>query len=210
MRDCGEKAPSDHLWWARNKSEAAPVEHKPLAPEEAAKIAAASANAKGSAWNAASTWEEKDISKWAHELMKATLLPALELELSADELPKLAELADFSSLRLHVTEAGKCTGDATYLLSRGKERIVYELAVKVKLEMELRRDGQLVEIVTGSLAIDELSSDDASAKALPFHTAKCETGGWEKPFQQSCKALWPPLQATLASLVEQAKAKWGR
>jgi hypothetical protein len=184
----GARKPTDHLYWARSQSIATPVEIKPLDKEAAAALEQAAAAKRGAAWNAASTWEEKDISKWAHELLSETLLPSIvaEFDLSSAEAAKLpAELQGMSSLRcsLKVASVTSTTGDVTHVLSRGKQRVVFELALKLLLELEIRQGSELKHILTGTLNITEVSVDFASA--LETHPERRCTTAQFHPLQVS-------------------------
>lgn len=173
MTEQGVRKPSDHLYWARTQSTATPVEIKPLDKEAAAALEQAAAAKRGAAWNAASTWEEKDISKWAYELLSETLLPSIaaDFELSPAESAKLpAELQDLSlRCSLKVASVTSTTGDVTHVLSRGKQRVVFELTLKLLLELEIRQGNELKHILTGTLNITEVSINLASALShAPF------------------------------------------
>ena len=65
----------------------------------------------GSRWNAAGTWEEKDLSGWAHSRLTSLLA------FTSDTAPAI----DVS--------CSKVTGDATLVFTRGKKRVGYDLAV---------------------------------------------------------------------------------
>jgi|TARA_B100000524_G_scaffold333660_1_gene221654 hypothetical protein len=220
------KAPSDHLYWARSKSESAPVEHKPLDAAEAAALAAQATQRGGAAWNSASTWEEKDISKWSHELLQNALLAGVGETLSVDgalreALPlKMRDAASQLSCHLRVIEATSVSGDATYVLSRGKQRVVFELNVKLKVEAEVREgdcegdgeggQGALKELLAGQLSWNELDNDALDEKSLKPSRASCEEGSeWSSFLKVVGAQLWPTLRDVLHEYVEEAKRKWG-
>lgn len=82
------------------------------APPSAATVAAAAPQAiGGSRWNAAGTWEDKDISSWAHprfkEVLKEVTVPSVSGKITGWE---------------------KVTGDCTIIFSRGKKRHGYDIA----------------------------------------------------------------------------------
>jgi len=205
------RAPAEHLYWARTKSEAKPVEHKPLDPAAAAALQSASQERSGAAWNKASTWEEKDVSKWAHALLKDDLLMQLSAEFSPDASKLPGELADATELacRAYVTSVPTVSGDVTYIYSRGKQRVVFELKLKLKFELEVRAAGQLRQIVTGELSLPELANDDVDESKMPSPKVTCDQKPYSPLFQSGMQQCWPSLQAALRALVEQAKAKWG-
>ena len=169
-----ERKPTDHLYWARSESKGAAPPPKPISAEEAKQLAAASSTAGGSAWNkGGNTWEEKRINTWAHELLKETLLPELSYELpgAAGAVPKLpsGQEGDGGEPRVtvRVTAVDSVTGECTYVLSRGKQRVVFELTMKLVLEVELHIGGELKQILSGKLTLPELSNDDLDDAKLP-------------------------------------------
>ena len=139
------KKPTEHLYWARTSSNMAPPP-KPISAEEAKKMENGTSG--GSAWNkSGNTWEEKKINTWAQELLKDTLLPDLTYELpgaagAMPALPKLNDLGDGDKkLKVRVLSVESVSGDCTYVLSRGKQRVVFELVIK--LQVSTARHGQI-------------------------------------------------------------------
>lgn len=155
------KTADAHLYWARNKSQSAPVQHKPLSAEEAAALEAQAAASAGAAWNKAATWEEKAIGKWSSELLRDTMLPELAYTLPSEggSLPALPAdsegLTPVATCKVRVATVESVSGDVTYVISRGKERCVFELALKMKLEMELWEGSELKTIISGQIHIPE-------------------------------------------------------
>ncbi len=84
-------------------------------PIDASSAAAAPKPAGGSAWNAAGTWEEKDLTSWAHERLKE-ILPTVEIPAHSD-------------CRATINSVTKVTGDVTVIFSRGKKRPGYDLTI---------------------------------------------------------------------------------
>lgn len=211
-----EKAASSHLYWARNKSEekALTGEHKPLSAEEAAALQAKAGA--GAAWNKASTWEEKNIATWAADAMRNEILPAVAFVLGPEPpLPKLPDaaaadgLTASSSCKVRVTAVDTIKGDATYVLSRGKEKVLFELNMKLKLEMELLDEsGTLKNILTGTLHLPEVSNDELGDAKMPSAKFSCDQAGWKPFFESAGKQGWPSVKTALETLVEQAKQKW--
>lgn len=217
-----QKAPTDHLYWARSSSVNAAPPPKPMSADEVAALQAKEAASSGSTWNKAQTWEEKPINQWAIALLTDTLLPAVAYELPAvgtpvppppqvgDDAEGLAALREANelALKVRVSSVEKVTGEATYVVSRGKQRCVFELALKVKLEMEVRHGEALKTILTGSLHVPEVSNDDLGDAKLPTSKVVCGQSGWKPFFEQAAKASWPALQTVFTELVEQAKERW--
>ena len=80
----------------------------------------------GSRWNAAGTWEEKDLSSWAQQRLTALL-----------SFPASAS----SSSSLSVTVTG-VTGDATLVFTRGKKRVGYDLSITAEWKAKAGSNGE--------------------------------------------------------------------
>ncbi len=194
-------------WWARTESVAKPVEHTPL-DASAKEALERSAPAAGAAWNAASTWEEKDITQWTKQKLPE-LFSGLEL-VPAHDVAETSELnADEANATatLRATSVSSVDGEATYVLSRGKQRVVFELELKLECELEIRAGGELKRIIAGRLVVPELASDELDRTSLPPHKV---TGCDESAmlFGASVKKSWPALQQQMRDFVVQAKEKW--
>ena len=135
------KAPTDHLYWARSSSQNAAPPPKKLSAEEAKQLEASSSAAGASAWNkSGNTWEEKPVNTWAFELLRDTLLPEMTyaLPLATVPVPPLppseADAASGNvSVSVRVLKAESVTGECTYVVSRGKQRVVFELQIKLQV-----------------------------------------------------------------------------
>ena len=213
MAEEEQRMPTDHLYWARSASAGAAPPPKPISAEEAKRLEASSSTG-GSAWNkSGNTWEEKKINQWSFDLLKA-MLPEQAFELpGAGNLPRVPE--DYGGLavklRARVLSVESVSGECTYVLSRGKQRVVFELQIKCSLEMELRAGDELKHILTGKLTLPELSNDDLDEAKLPGGSkCTCDQGGeWRAFFEASAKAgMWPTVKGSLEALIEQAKQKW--
>lgn len=209
------RAPTDHLYWARSASAGAAPPPKKLSAEEAKKLEAAN-TAGASAWNkSGNTWEEKPVNTWAFELLTDTLLPEMAYALPLPNFPIPAlppgEEGSATAVSVRVLKAESVTGDATYVVSRGKQRVVFELTIKVSLEMEVRVDDELKQILTGKMTLTEVSNDDLDEAKMPS-TVKCtcEQRDWLKFFEQCAKGSWGSVKGVLGELVEQTKAKWAQ
>ena len=85
-------------------------------------------------------------------------------------------LTSSASCKVRVSSVENVSGEVTYVLSRGKERCVFELALKLKLEMELAEGGELKTILTGQLNIPEvLISPHISPRTSPQPSSHCST-----------------------------------
>jgi len=177
----------------------------------------AASAAGGSVWNkGGNTWEEKKIDNWAFELLKNTLLPEMTYALPLPGIPVPAlpgsagDLGDGERrVTTRVLSCDSVSGEATYVLSRGKQRVVFELKIKLKLEMELHVGSELKSIITGTVTLPEVTNDDLSEAKMPSGVkCTCEQDGWKPFFEQAAKASWMQLKATLEVLVDNAKTKW--
>jgi len=209
------KQATDHLYWARTASTGAAPPPKKISAEQAKQMETAAAG--GSAWNkSGNTWEEKRLNQWAHELLKETLLGGASYELpgAAGALPPLpkAEAAAYGEgeqrLQVRVLSVESVTGDCTYVLSRGKQRVVFELQLKLQLELEVRVGGELKQILTGKVTLPEIANDDLDEAKLPGGSKMlCDQDGWKPYFEGASKTVWACVKGALTALVEQAKQK---
>jgi hypothetical protein len=207
------RAPTDHLYWARSSSQNAAPPPKPISQEQAKAMEARDKG--GSAWNkGGATWEEKPINTWATALLKDQLLPELayDLPLPGIVVPPLppGEAGGSSVVvGVRVAEVNAVNGDCTYVVSRGKQRVVFELTLKLTLEMEVRVDSELKQILTGKMTLSDVANDDLDEAKMPS-TVKCtcEQDEWRRFFEGCAKASWAGVTERLRALVEQAKQKW--
>jgi tetratricopeptide (TPR) repeat protein len=84
-----------------------------------------------SAWNKAGTWEERDVSAWAEETLKAALLTAEYI---------LPDGSPSPGARGVVSKVSKFNGHASYATVRGKKRYIYEFGVTVNWVLTLGDD----------------------------------------------------------------------
>ena len=207
--DVPARKATDHLYWARTSSQGAAPPPKPISAEEAQKMEQSS---KGSAWNkSGNTWEEKPINAWAHELLTERL-GALTFQPPSAKLPKPPE--DVGGATVSATcsaqKVESVKGDVTYVVSRGKQRVVFELTLKVKLEVEVRAGDELKTIVSGKLMLNEVSNDDLDEDTMPDSCKyTCDDAQWKSFFEKAVKAGgWAPIKAELQGLVDSAKQKY--
>jgi len=151
---------------------------KRLDPQQAAAAASGGAGAagsaaadgalpdarKGSAWNAAGTWEEKDLSSWAQQRLKPRLAELkvsvaasteeMEARITAatsdaasasdgDVSAMASALQDaVSPLLITVKDVKKCEGSASVQSSRGKTKHLYDLTFEIEWEGKLQADDE--------------------------------------------------------------------
>ena len=75
-----------------------------------------------SAWNKAGTWDERDVSSWAEDTLKAALLTAEYILPNGSPAP---------GARGVVSKVSKFNGHASFATVRGKKRYIYEYGVTV-------------------------------------------------------------------------------
>jgi hypothetical protein len=130
---------------------------KPLTPEEAAALEQqAKARGNGSAWNAAGTYEERDVSAWARRRIEQLLI----LEgAGGEEAAAAAGAAARSPCGAVEVTSAAATGDAHVIFVRGKRRAAFELKVSMSFRStsnpEIQGTAKTVEEVTGDDVDDE-------------------------------------------------------
>jgi len=97
------------------KEEAAKYAPKPIDPATQAKAAQPDLARQGSAWNTAGTWEDRDMSSWAHERIKS-LFKDFELTLGLPDC------------KATINSVSKVDGEASIVFTRGKRKVGYELS----------------------------------------------------------------------------------
>ena len=153
--------------------------------------AARGGGAGGSAWNkGGSTWEEKRINTWAHDTLKDVLLPELGYELpgasgslpNPNLVPKGAALSEEAAQRVcvRVLSAESVTGECTYVLSRGKQRVVFELTIKLQVREEGQTDSRLAHGTYAAHALSPSPSPVLAATCLPCATAGDGAVRWRR------------------------------
>ena len=114
----------------------------PIAPSQSPPPSQSPEPAGGSRWNAAGTWEEKDLSAWAHSRL-TTLLA-----FTSTTQPQLA------------VTCTKVTGDATLVFTRGKKRVGYDLNIACEWRGAAKAGGDEVKGAIELPSVDQTSGDD--------------------------------------------------
>jgi hypothetical protein len=112
----------------------------------------------GSAWNAAGTWEDRDVSGKAAGALRS-LAPGRSVQLSSAP-----------ALHLRVVSVPKCDGSVTLVFSRGKAKPGFEVNAELSYEVHptpseaagADAEGAAVPIGAGSLHFEELSDSEGS------------------------------------------------
>lgn len=115
---------------------------KKLGAVEAAAVAAATGPGGGSAWNAAGTWEERDMSAWARSTLAVKLAGALGTASCTAQLD------------------GEVEGSASIISMRGRVKRPFELKFCVKWEV---RGAGAASSAVGKLSYTEVSPAAAGA-----------------------------------------------
>lgn len=109
-------------------------------------IAASSGTQQGSAWNSAGTFESKDVTKKARDLLKDYCL---------------ATPATSGAVEIKVSEVKSTEGDAEIVISRGKKKIIYDLEAEVEVSIS---GGDLKKAVKAKFAVKEILPDDSTVE----------------------------------------------
>jgi len=119
-----------------------------------------------SAWNKAGTWEEKDHTKYAQELLMDALS---KVQYTISESDALAIHKDIvGGVTAKVSNVKNIDGHASIATVRGKRRYVYEFSLTIEFKIVLAMD--LDEVVTGSFKYPEIDG------------TTCENGGDDLDF----------------------------
>lgn len=102
-----------------------------------------SSNVIGSSWNAAGTFESRDLTPWAKERLCAVLTGVVVEQ-------------DGKRVKV-VCSVGNITGDAEIVAMRGKRKHVCDFTVNAKFTVENSDDS--AELVTGDLLLHDITAD---------------------------------------------------
>jgi len=135
-----------HREWkptAEPKQEFMPAQ---ISKEAAAVASTAGAPKAGSVWNAAGTWEDKDVTSLA--------ISTLGEHLRRPALPDI----DVAGGSISVEEVEKVEGDASKPVIRGKKRHIFDLSFKVKFAFKFM-DSTGQKKASGSLSVSDFTND---------------------------------------------------
>jgi len=133
-----------------------------------------------SAWNTAGTWEEKDYTKYAQELLTNALS---KLEYTISDRDASAIHKELSSATAKVSKVQNVDGHASIARVRGKRRYAYEFSLVIEFKIILAMD--LDEVATGSFKypeIDGTTCDDNGADLdfIDFKIKDCDGDHYRK------------------------------
>lgn len=114
----------------------------------------------GSAWNKAGTWEEFNVSKWAINNLTTSL------STSNFECEK-------NNFKMVVSGVDNVTGNANISFVRGKQKYLYEFAVRLNIEVI---DMTTNSACKGTLSIDDLCCDQLDDMELSVEWKKSPSG----------------------------------
>lgn len=135
-----------HREWkptAEPKQEFRPAQ---ISQEAAAVASTAAAPAAGSVWNAAGTWEDKDVTDMAQSTLREKL-----------QSPALPDV-DVAGGAISLEEVEKVEGDASKPVIRGKKRHIFDLSFKAKFVFKFM-DSSGQKKASGSLSVSDFTND---------------------------------------------------
>mmetsp|Transcript_43963 Transcript_43963/g.78527 ORF Transcript_43963/g.78527 Transcript_43963/m.78527 type:complete len:214 (-) Transcript_43963:292-933(-) len=136
-------------WASSTSTSIAPAAKKLSAAEaEHANALHKSASGSGSLWNAAQTFEERDLTKWAKDAISSYLC-----EVKCE--------ANGGEVKMQVTGVESSEGDASVCVVRGKKRAGFDFKLKLKWSAQVKRaDEEEAVEVTGSLRVPNFAADE--------------------------------------------------
>ena len=112
----------------------------------------AGANVVGSSWNAAGTFESRDLTAWAK--------PWLQGRLSNSFLGgPLKTSGSYASASLVVKELKDLTGDAEIIVTRGKRKYVCDFSFTIVFQISLKNADGSEKLVDLSLLVEDVTAD---------------------------------------------------
>ena len=143
-------------WYKHRETKLPPSNSGPSKLAEAPKPIAPTKPSQGSAWNTAGTWEERDVTKWVSDAVKATLD---------------STTFDFKEGQVSCTST-ECNGDASVGIIRGKARRIMDLAITVNFTANVDTYA-----VKGKLMVNDFTHDSLKENvdvALEFTDKKAQ------------------------------------
>jgi len=194
-----------HREWkptAEPKKEFTPTRLDPNAAQAAEAVAEASKKAEGSVWNAAGTWEDKDVT----EMAKKTLQEALAA------FPNV----DAAGGQLVTEDVASVDGEASKPVIRGKMRHMFDLSFKLKFTFRWM-DGSGQRSVSGEIELSDFTNDtfqegvsEAPVVRLSFQQGKSSLDEGRRLGVQAAIGAksWPPPAGSLMAVVASKMSAW--
>lgn len=158
----------------------------------------------GSAWNAAGTWEDKDVTDFAKKTLKEKLI----------DLPSV----DVAGGTLSSTEVGAVDGEASKPVIRGRRRHMFDLSFKVKFDFKwMGSAGQSK--VEGHVNVSDFTNDTFAEGVLSEPVieltfkdgAKTLDAGRRKAVEAALGAnIWPPPSGSFMAHVAAKMETWAQ
>mmetsp|Transcript_18177 Transcript_18177/g.42272 ORF Transcript_18177/g.42272 Transcript_18177/m.42272 type:complete len:341 (-) Transcript_18177:88-1110(-) len=167
---------------------------------EAAEVEPDKPQRAGSVWNAAGTWEEKDVTAMAQTSLSSKLSSTSHLE---------AVGGVFS-----VQEVSDVTGDASKPVVRGKLRHLFDLSFKVKFSFKwTESDGQ--KSASGTIEISDFTNDTTFGEEgsepqlkLTFRNTKLDTARHKAVEAAIAVKQWPPPAGSFMAAIASRMQSW--
>jgi hypothetical protein len=166
--------------------EAAKYAPKPIDPATVAQPKSANS---GSTWNAAGTWEEKDLSSWAQDTLKKLLLSVV--------------IPSHSDMKINITSVNKCTGDASIVYSRGKKRIGYDMHASIEWSGEYKAAPCKGHINVDG--VEETNDEDDYVIKVTYSTSEESDSSAAEKCATLVKKAIPDVRKQIAKFVEEIK-----
>eukprot|EP00933_Yihiella_yeosuensis_P043335 TRINITY_DN3807_c2_g1_i4.p1 TRINITY_DN3807_c2_g1~~TRINITY_DN3807_c2_g1_i4.p1 ORF type:complete len:337 (+),score=94.11 TRINITY_DN3807_c2_g1_i4:76-1086(+) len=156
----------------------------------------------GSAWNAAGTWEDRDVTSFAKDSLTQRLGSQPELDVAGGVMSVVS-----------VTDV---EGDASKPVIRGKLRHMFDLSFKIKFAFKwMDSDGQ--GRAEGSINIQDFTNDTFTEGVLsaPQVTLSFKESAKTGSRQQAVEAAlgssaWPPAAGTFMAAVASSMQSWAK
>lgn len=145
--------------------------------------------ARGSSWNHAGTWEEKDTTEWCKNCLEKRLL----------ETKVEAPGSDGDHLGCSVTKVENVTGDASVAVVSGKKRYIFDFQCKVIFAIKEDSTGDV--IAKGTLNLPDICST---------HHDELEVGnaGWKKSPSNENQQVANDCRSRIVSEIRESVKLW--
>ncbi|CAJ1400576.1 unnamed protein product [Effrenium voratum] len=190
-------------WYRHREWKPTAEPKKDFAPTRLEAEASASSKpaAAGSAWNAAGTWEEKDVTDFAKNGLAEALRSFQDVEAAGGVLC--------------IKDVEKVEGEASKPVIRGKMRHIFDLNFKVQFEFKwMDSSGQ--KQAQGNISISDFTNDTFAegvlaepAVDLSFREARLEPSR-RQAVQAALGTSWPPAEKTLMAQVAEKMKSWSQ
>mmetsp|Transcript_35180 Transcript_35180/g.74868 ORF Transcript_35180/g.74868 Transcript_35180/m.74868 type:complete len:332 (+) Transcript_35180:161-1156(+) len=191
-----------HREWkptAEPKRDFAPA--KIESPADAPVKVEAQATTEGSAWNAAGTWEDKDVTEFAHKIFKEHL--------------KGFPTIDAAGGAIDIEDVDSVEGDAWKPVSRGRRLHMFDLSFKIKFTFKwMDSSGQRQ--IKGSIEVTDFTHDvfaEGVASKPDLRLSCPDLRVLDAGRKQATEAAlghksWPPAAGTAMKAVEEKLKSW--